>query len=140
MQNFARVTTALIGLLMAIIGLRWAIAPLSGAAGLYLELPDDPLARSTLIGDFSAFFLAGAAMCLMGALKQQAIWIYSCALLIGGAALFRILAYFFHGAGLPYEFVMVEVFIAAFLVWAGPRVRFDRRRGYGSNAVYESEV
>lgn len=140
MQKFFRVTTALIGILLAIIGVRWAVVPFAAAAELYLELPDDPLARSTLIGDFSAFFLAGAAMCFMGALKQQAIWNYSCALLIGGAALFRTLAYFFHGAGLPYELIAVEIIVAIVLVLAGVTMRPDRRSGYRGNSIYGSEV
>lgn len=140
MRTLARSTTAFVGLILAIMGLRWLLMPGSAAAGLYLELPDDPMAMSTLIGDFSAFFLAGAAMCFMGALRQQANWNYACALLIGGAALFRFLAFLMHGAGLPYELLVVEVVTATLLVWTAPRVHLDRRNGSAQGAAYESEV
>lgn len=140
MRIFARAITALIGLLLLVMGLRWVSFPAAAAAGLHLELPDDPFARSTLIGDFSAFFLGAAAMCIIGTLSRQANWIRACALLLGGAALFRLVAFMIHDAGLPYELIAVEIVCTALLVWVAPMVHHDRRRGAARNDIYESEV
>lgn len=140
MRSFARISTGVIGLLFAITGLQWLVVPESAATTLYLEVPADAMGRSTLIGDFGAFFFAAAAMCWIGAIRQQAAWLQACTLLIGGAALFRFIASLFHGAGLPYELLAVEVFCALFLAWAAPKVHFDRRHRHVARQDYSSEL
>lgn len=140
MRSFARITTGVIGLLFASTGIQWVVTPDSAAATLYLEIPENVMARSTLIGDFAAFFMAAATMCWIGAFRQQAIWLRASALLIGSAAVFRLSAFFFHGAGLPYELVAIEVICATFLVWAAPKVHFDRRHRHVSAQDYSSEI
>ena len=126
MRTLARIVTGIIGLMLAATGVQWVFAPEIAASGLYLALPEDAMARSSLIGDFSAFFVTGSALCWLGALRQHAVWLHACALLLGTAALFRLNAFLFHDAGLPYEMVAVELVSTAFLLWAAPRVHLDK--------------
>ena len=60
MRTLARIVTGIIGLMLAATGVQWVFAPEIAASGLYLALPEDAMARSSLIGDFSAFFVTGA--------------------------------------------------------------------------------
>lgn len=140
MQIIARIGVATIGLVLVIPGLQWIIVPETAASSLYLTLPEDAMARSTLVGDFSAFFITGAAMCWVGALRRHAIWIYASAILLGTAAIFRLNALLFHDAGLPYELLSFEVIGAVFLFWAAPRVHLDRHHRHIETHSYSSEV
>ena len=140
MRTLARIVTGIIGLMLAATGVQWVFAPEIAASGLYLALPEDAMARSSLIGDFSAFFVTGSALCWLGALRQHAVWLHACALLLGTAALFRLNAFLFHDAGLPYEMVAVELVSTAFLLWAAPRVHLDKGHRHVATHSYGSEL
>ena len=76
----------------------------------------DGAARSTQIGDFSAFFIGVTIFCVLGAIKQQTTWIYSAAIILGLAAVMRTLAWTVHGAAFVASAVIAEVVLTVLLL------------------------
>jgi hypothetical protein len=76
------------------------------------------VARSTEIGDIGGFFLATTALIVVGVVRAQAPWLQASALLVGAAALMRLLAWAAHGAALTTGFIVFEILMAAILVGA----------------------
>ncbi len=125
-KNIVRVIAALPGVLMLANGIGFLAQPAQTAASLgmpYLE----GMGRSTQVGDMASFFVAIAAMCFLGAWQRQPIWLYSAAMLLGGAALFRTLATLLHDAPFATVFIAVEVVLT--LVLLGCARSFAAARG-----------
>jgi hypothetical protein len=76
----------------------------------------DGMGRSTQIGDFTAFFVTAAILPLYGAWRQEAQWLIAPALLLGGAALFRTIAWLVHGADLATVTIIAELVMTALLI------------------------
>lgn len=117
MAKVFRVLAGLVGIFFVLSGIRWIVDPAGAGAALGLPLLDG-LARSTQIGDLGAFFFAGGTLVLLGVWKQKAEWYLAPALLIGTAAVFRILATVFHGAELAIPFIIIEAVMTAILLMA----------------------
>lgn len=117
MDKVFRGLAGLVGLFFVVSGLRWIIDPGGAATGLGLPLLDG-LARSTQIGDLGAFFFAGGTLVLLGVWKQKAEWYLAPALLVGTAAVFRILATVVQGAELALPFIIIEAVMTAILLMA----------------------
>jgi hypothetical protein len=96
-------------------GLGWLIAPGIVAGQLRMNLlTGDSL--STQIGDLAALFLT-TGICILAALNTgRAVWLYPAIMLLGIAASGRLIAWFFHGAGLTIDMIAVEVVVATLLV------------------------
>lgn len=121
MNKILAVIVGLFGLMFLLIGLRWLVDP-SGAAGqLGMPLLDD-VGRSTQIGDFAAFFLTLGVLILLALVTAQRIWYYPAAMLLGIAAMGRILAWAVHDAALALDLIAPEVIIAAVLLLAARRL------------------
>ncbi|SDR87173.1 hypothetical protein SAMN05216271_0618 [Halopseudomonas sabulinigri] len=121
MNKILTVVAGLLGLMFLLIGLRWLVDP-SGAAGqLGMPLLDD-VGRSTQIGDFAAFFLTLGVLILLGLVTSQRLWFYPAAMLLGIAALGRVLAWAVHDAALALDLIAPEVIIAAVLLLAARRL------------------
>lgn len=122
MNNIIRGIAVLPGLFFAGTGVQWLINP--EVAGATIGLPMlEGLALSSLMGDTGSFFMASGIMILLGVLTINRVWFLAPALLIGGAAVFRMVAWSLHGAVLPVEVVIFEAVIAAFLIFAGTKAR-----------------
>jgi hypothetical protein len=106
-------------------GIGFLVDPATTARALGMPLLEG-IGRSTQIGDFSAFFFGAFAMCVLGAWKRNGTWLFAGAILIGGAAIFRILATVLHDAPLATLFIPVELAIAG--IWAGCGCYFNRAR------------
>ena len=76
----------------------------------------DGVGRSTQVGDFSAFFVAITAFCLLGLIKREPIWLDSAATLLGLAAVMRTLAWAAHGAAFAVAPIGVEIVTTAMLL------------------------
>ena len=111
----ARVLAVLVALLMGSLAVRWLFDPGSAAESLGMPLLDG-IGRSTQVGDFSAFFVSATVLCLVGAIRQETPWLYSTALLLGTAALFRTTAWAFHGASLAIESIVAELVMTGMLI------------------------
>ena len=111
----ARILAALPGLAMGINAFMWITNPAAAAESLGMPLLDG-IGRSTQAGDFTAFFFACSVMAFLAAWKQNATWAYGAALILGGAAVFRTLAWAIHGAEFATVFIVVEAVLTLMLV------------------------
>lgn len=111
----ARVLAVLVALPMGALALGWLFDPATAAGNLGMPLLDG-VGRSTQVGDFTALFAGASVLSLVGAIRQEAPWLYSTALLIGGAALFRTTAWAFHGAAFAASSIIAELVMAGMLI------------------------
>ncbi len=81
----------------------------------------DGLARSTQIGDLGAFFATSGITILLGVWKQERIWLYCGAMLLGGAAVIRTLSWAAHGADLATTFIVSEIVMMAILLFGASK-------------------
>ncbi len=121
MNKLLAVVVGLFGLMFLLIGLRWLVDPAGAAGQLGMPLLDD-VGRSTQIGDFAAFFLTLGVLILVALVTSQRIWYYPAAMLLGFAALGRLLAWALHDAALALDLIAPEVIIAAVLLLAARRL------------------
>ena len=76
---------ALIGLVLALLGVRWVFAPEGAAAEQGLGL-GGVVALSTARGDVGGLFLGGALLCAIGLVRGDGRWLQAAALLLGCVA------------------------------------------------------
>jgi hypothetical protein len=121
----ARVLAVLVALFMGLLAVGWVFDPASAAENLGMPLLDG-IGRSTQVGDLSALFVSATVLCLVGAIRQETPWLYSTALLLGTAALFRTTAWAFHGADLAVTSIVAELVMTGMLI--GSAVMMSGRR------------
>lgn len=121
MNKILSVIVALLGVLFVLIGLRWLIDPSAAAAHLGMSLLEG-VGRSTQIGDFSAFFLTLGTFILIALGTSKRVWYYPAIMLLGMAAVGRVLAWFVHDAALAIDMIVPEIVIASFLLLAARRL------------------
>ena len=92
MNRVIQVFIALPGVMMGLSAVGWLTNPQSAAEGLGMQLLDG-VGRSTQVGDMTSFFAVVSIMVLVGAIRQNATWLVGPVLLLGGAAVFRTLAW-----------------------------------------------
>lgn len=120
MNNILRVIVTFPGLFFAGTGIQWLMNP--EAAGATIGLPMlEGMALSSQMGDTGSFFMATGVMILLGVATLNRVWFLAPAMLVGGAAIFRIVAWSLHGAALPIEVIVFEAVIAALLVFASTK-------------------
>ena len=120
-----RILAALPGALFCLIAFQWMFSPEQAANALELPLLSGA-ARSTQIGDTGSFFLAAGASYLLGAIRLERQWFLAAALLVGGAAFYRTLAWGLHGAPLATDKIGIELFSLAIAALAASRCRGGR--------------
>ena len=120
-NKILRVIVAFLGVLFVLIGLRWLIDPSSAAVQLGMPLLDG-LGRSTQIGDFFAFFLTLGTFILIALITSKRICYYPAIMLLGIAAVGRILAWLIHDAALAIDMIVPEIVIASILLFAARRL------------------
>ena len=121
MNKLLRVIVALPGVLFVVMGLRWLTDPAGAAQALGMPLLDG-VGRSTQIGDLGAFFVALGAMMLIGVITAKRAWLYAPAMVLAGAAVFRVCAWLLHDAALATALIAPEVVIASVLLFAASRL------------------
>ncbi len=124
MERAIQIFVALPGVLMGIQAIGWLVDPKGAAEGLGMPLLDG-VARSTQIGDMTAFFTGLCVMVLLGAIRKNATWLAAAAIVLGGAAIFRTTAWMFHGADLATQFIVPELVLTAVLSFGV--YRFSRK-------------
>ena len=113
-NKILRVVTVLPGILFVVIGVGWIIDPASAAAGVGMPLLEG-VGRSTQIGDLGSFFLTMGLLILVGVTTLERVWFYPPMMLLGLAAIFRIVAWLVHGAALAGSMIAVEIIVTALL-------------------------
>lgn len=120
-----RLLAALPGALFSLIAVQWLLSPADAAQSL--ELPFlSGAARSTQIGDTGAFFLGIGACFLLGAIRLERQWFQAAALLVGGAAFYRVVAWAMHEAPFTTDKIGIELFTLAIAAFAASRCRGGR--------------
>jgi hypothetical protein len=115
-----RLIAGIIGAFYLIQGINWITRPAAAAEALGMPLLDG-LARSTQIGDMASFFFALGTLSLLGAARANPLWLHAAAILIGGSAVMRTLAWLFHDAAFAGVFIGVEVVTAGALLLVASR-------------------
>lgn len=116
----ARTARLILWLLAAVtlfLGLRWVVEPEAAAASLGMPLLEG-LARSTQVGDISAFFFGIAAMLMLGLQTGRDSWLHAAAIFFGLAAIMRTLAWLLHDAAFAGPLIAVEVALALIILLA----------------------
>ncbi len=124
LRNLLWVLTGLIALNFLVTGLRWAVAP-SGAAETFNMSLFNGAALSSQIGDIGAFFIGMGLFVLLGMVTKKREWFFAGAILVFAAALFRTLAWLFHGASLMMQFIVPEIVIGTLLLVAAKKLTAD---------------
>lgn len=109
-----RLVITIVGVVFALQGVGWILAPARLAESLGMPLLDG-LGRSTQVGDFAAFFLTAGITMLIGTRPGRSRVLLFPAGLIGGAAIMRTLAWLFQGADFATTFIVIEVLTAVLL-------------------------
>ena len=116
-----RVIPGIIGAFMLLSAFNWLIDPSGAAEGLAMSLLEGE-GGNTQIGDFTSFFFTAGLMSIIGAYRNEHIWLYTTISLLGTAAIFRISAGLFHGtefltSAIIFELVSsVLLFISAYKI------------------------
>ena len=121
MNKLLRFLIVLPGIFFTVVGLMWLTAPGSAAGALGMPLLDG-VGRSTQIADLAVFFLAMGMMILLAAVSLQGRWFQVPALMLLGAAIFRVLAWLVHDAALAVEPIALEVVVGCLLLFASSRL------------------
>jgi hypothetical protein len=108
MHSRLRLAVKVLGYFFAVQGIGWLVAPASLASSLGMPLLDG-IGRSTQVGDFASFFLTAGVFMVLGSRPGRAWMLYFPAVLIGGAAVTRTLAWLLQGADFAALFITVEV-------------------------------
>jgi hypothetical protein len=115
MKKALKIMVSLISLLFLSMGVRWAVAPEGMAKELGMPLLEG-MGLSTQIGDLGSFFLTCGLLGLIGVFKENRDFLYAAAMLLGGTAVFRLLAWGVYDASLAVPQIAVEVVSAGLLV------------------------
>jgi hypothetical protein len=115
-----RVVAGIVGVFFLIQGINWIVMPGAAAEALGMPLLDG-LGRSSQIGDMASFFLTLGMMSLLGAARSNPLWLYGSAMLLGGAAIMRTLAWLLHDAAFAGIFIGVEIASAGVLLFVASR-------------------
>jgi hypothetical protein len=122
MNKILRGILVLPALLFILLGLQWLADPAAAAKGLGMTLMDG-MGRSSQMGDVGSFFLMSGTMALIGVITLRREWFYAPAMLIAGAALFRIVAWLAHDAPFATASIIIEVVITSLLLFGASRIK-----------------
>lgn len=125
MNNFIKIVLVIIAASFLSIGLVWLIEPgfVAGQLGMPLLTA---LGLSTQIGDLASFFLTLGTCVCVALFTKSAVWLYPPAMLVGFAAVGRIMAWAFYGAVFAVDMILVEVVLTAILLYAAKHLRTNK--------------
>ena len=80
---------------------------------------------NTQIGDFTSFFFTAGIMAVIGAYRNEHLWLYTTVSLLGSAAIFRIIAGTFHGTEYLTSAIIFEVVASALLLISARKIKSE---------------
>ncbi|HHP7242984.1 MAG TPA: hypothetical protein ACFCUD_15025 [Cyclobacteriaceae bacterium] len=83
---------------------------------------------STQISDLASFFLTLGVCIFIGIKTQNRIWFYPAILMLVFTAFGRCVTWLLHGAFLPIDMIIIEVFTAVLLFYASNKLRNENRQ------------
>ena len=110
-MKIASTLSGILGLVLAIIALRWILSPEDSADSLGMILLDGP-GRNTQIRDFTALFASTSIFCFLSITTRQYQWIFSSGIVFSLIALISVLASQIHDAPLTYSSLIAEIIFA----------------------------
>jgi hypothetical protein len=110
-MKIASTLSGILGLVLAIIALRWILSPEDSADSLGMILLDGP-GRNTQIRDFTALFASTSIFCFLSITTRQYQWIFSSGIVFSLIALISVLASQLHDAPLTYSSLIAEIIFA----------------------------
>jgi len=119
-MKIAYTLSGILGVVLAIIALRWILSPEDSANSLGMVLLDGA-GRNTQIRDFTALFASTSIFCFISITTRQYQWIFSSGIVFSLIALISVLASQIHDAPLTYSSLIAEIifavmaFISAFI-------------------------
>ena len=119
-MKLAYTLSGILGLVLAIIALRWVLSPEDSANALGMVLLDGA-GRNTQIRDFTALFASKSFFCFLSIAIKQYQWIFSSGIVFSFIVLTSLLASQLHDAPITYSFLLAEIifavmaFISAFI-------------------------
>ena len=121
---WARLISGIIGAFMLLQALSWLFDPSSAAAGLSMSLLEGE-GGNTQIGDFTSFFFTAGLMAVIGAYRNEHLWLYTTISLLGSAAVFRILAGAFHGTEYLISAIVFEIVASLLLLLSVRKIKSE---------------
>jgi len=103
------------GIILLLSAFNFLVQPQQAIESLGMALLDGG-GRSTQIGDLGAFFVCSAGFIFYGVVKSVPGPIYASAALLITAALYRTVAWLYHGADFATSFIVFEVVLFIWLV------------------------
>jgi hypothetical protein len=121
LDKMIKIVAGLLGAMLLGIGLLWLFAPAVAAPLIAMPVMQG-IAASSQIGDLGAFFIVAGAFTLLGLGTGNAALLYTPAALVGAAALFRIVAWWAHGAEFATQMIVLELVMCRLFLMARKRV------------------
>lgn len=121
MKKLLSILVTLPAIVFIVMGLRWLVDPAGAAAELGMPLLEG-VGLSTQVGDLSVFFLALGMMMLLAVITARRHWFYVTALMLLGAAMFRVLAWLVHDAAFAAQLIGGELIVGCLLLFASSRL------------------
>ena len=119
---WARLISGIIGVFMLLQALNWLFDPSSAAAGLSMSILEGE-GGNTQIGDFTSFFFTAGLMAIIGAYRNEHVWLYATISLLGSAAIFRISAGLFHGTEFLTDAIIFEIVSSVLLLASVQKIK-----------------
>ena len=121
---WARVISGIIGAFMLLQAFTWLIDPSAAAAGLAMSILEGQ-GGNTQIGDFTSFFFTAGLMAIIGAYRNEHVWLFTTISLLGSAAVFRISAGLFHGADFLTSAIAFEIVASILLLISVNKIKSE---------------
>ncbi|MDC3375821.1 hypothetical protein OAX98_02345 [Gammaproteobacteria bacterium] len=110
-MKIAYTLSGILGVVLAIIALRWILSPEDSANSLGMVLLEGA-GRNTQIRDFTALFASTSIFCFISITTRQYQWIFSSGIVFSLIALISVLASQIHDAPLTYSSLIAEIIFA----------------------------
>ena len=110
-MKIAYTLSGILGVVLAIIALRWILSPEDSANSLGMVLLEGA-GRNTQIRDFTALFASTSIFCFLSIVTRQYQWIFSTGIVFSLIALISLLASQLHDAPLSYSSLIAEIIFA----------------------------
>ena len=120
-MKLAQTLSGILGLVLAIIAIRWMISPEESAESLNMILFEGE-GRNTQIRDFTGIFLSTSVFCFISMITRQYQWVCCAGIVFLIIALMSILASQIHLAPITYSSLIAEIIFAC-LLYTSPSPR-----------------
>ena len=119
---WARIIAGIIGIFMLFNTFNWILDPAAAAESLSMMLLEGK-GGNTQIGDFTSFFFTGGLMAIIGAYRNEHVWLYATISLLGSAAIFRINAGLVHGTEFLTPAITFEIVCSILLLISSYKIK-----------------